>query len=72
MNKRTAKRIAHKIAYRFLQQALDGGGFEAMDEYNHPDEDAQQKIDLALDDLTQRHFELSKFATAPPATEEGR
>lgn len=58
MTKREARRIAHRIAYRFLQQALDGGGFEAVDEYGQADDVSQKKIDDALDCLTQRHFEL--------------
>lgn len=61
MTKREAKRIAHQIAYRFLQQALDGGGREA--EQRGASESDQLKIDQALDDLTQRHFELGDKAT---------
>ena len=57
MTNRTAKRIAHQIAYRFLQQALDGGGREAVAQYGGTEAD-QRKIDDALDALTQRHFEL--------------
>lgn len=57
MNKREAARVAHRIAYRFLQQALDGGGFEAIEDYGGTSAD-QKKIDDALDAIAQRHFEL--------------
>jgi hypothetical protein len=58
MTKRQAKRIAHRIAYRFLQQALDVGGDEALVECPESTEADQKKVEDALDQLTQRHFEL--------------
>lgn len=62
MTKRQARRVAHYIAYKFLQQALDCGGCEALDDYGHANEADQRKIDEALDALTQRHFELAPCA----------
>lgn len=57
MTKREAKRIAHAIAFRFLQQALDVGGAE-YEAYANATLADQVRIDRALDELTQRHFEL--------------
>ncbi len=58
MNKREAKKIAYKIAYRFVQQALDGGGDEARSEFADATVADQRKIDDALDAIAQRLFEL--------------
>lgn len=51
MNKRDARRVALRLAYEAVQKAVDGGGEE------FPDEDAQQKVDVALDAIAQRLFE---------------
>jgi hypothetical protein len=67
MNKRQARRIAYNIAYRFVQQALDGGGDEAA--YRGASESDQKKIDAALDSIAQQLFERSELGrdglTAP-------
>lgn len=57
MTRRQAKKIAYRIAYRFVQQALDGGGYEAA-YTDAPDED-QRRIDAALDEIAQMLFERS-------------
>lgn len=56
MTKREASRIAHQVAYRFLQQAIAVVGAEAIRAgYSESD---QEKIEAELDKLAQRHFEL--------------
>ena len=57
MTRRKAKRIAYGIAYRFVQQALDGGGDEAM-ALGETDAD-QKKIEDGLDQIAQFLFERS-------------
>jgi hypothetical protein len=63
VNKREARRIAHHIAYRFVQQALDGGGHEAYKDLipDHENDENQAKVEEALDHIAQRHFELSRM-----------
>lgn len=56
MTKRQALRIAHGVAYRFVQSALDVGDDSAL--YSEAD---QLKIENALDDICQRHFERSNL-----------
>lgn len=58
MTKGEAKRVAHRIAYIYLQRAIDVGGSE-FEQYLNATEKDQLKIDKALDELSQRHFELS-------------
>ena len=55
MTKREARRIAYNIAYRFVQQALDGGGDEATNRGGSDDD--QKKIEIELDSIAQRLFE---------------
>lgn len=57
MNKQQARRIAYGIAYRFVQQALDGGGDEAT--ALGATEADQKKIEDELDGIAQRLFERS-------------
>jgi hypothetical protein len=64
VNQRQATRIAHRIAYRFCQQALDVGGSE-FQEYVDATAADQKKIDDALDRITQRHFELAHIDPEP-------
>lgn len=60
MNKREARRIAYQIAYRFAQQALDGGGDEARVVAPDATDADQRKIDDAMDSIVQRLFELGQ------------
>lgn len=62
MTKRRAKKIAHGIAYRFVQQAIDSGGNEVIVEGVYATEQDQKKVEAALDEIAQRHFELSHLA----------
>lgn len=59
VTKREAMKVAHRIAYRFIEQALSIGGAEASMYHCGKDcESDQKKIDDALDTIAQRHFEL--------------
>jgi hypothetical protein len=55
MTKREARRIAYGVAYRFVQQALDGAGYGG-ETGNAVD---QAKIDDALDTIAQQLYERS-------------
>lgn len=55
LTKREAHRIALRLAYEAIEKALRGGGVAAGQ-----DEDAQQKIDDALDAIAQRMYERAK------------
>lgn len=56
MNKKEARRIADRIAYEFLQQAIDTGAASKVGIFTEMD---IAKIENALDDIIQRHFNRS-------------
>ncbi len=57
MNKREARRLAHRIAYRFVQQAIQVGGDEVFRDNPKATQADQQKVEDALDDIAQWHYE---------------
>ena len=63
MNKRAAKRVAHRFAWKVLETALDQGDIEAAaeDMRDASDEDAL-RVAVAYDELIQEHFNKSGVA----------
>lgn len=61
MTKRAARKLAHRLAYQVLQQALDTG-FSAMHGLG---KDEQLLVERELDQMTQRHFNCSDLVEVP-------
>lgn len=55
MTRRDATRLAYRIAYRFVQTALEVGGTKADRDGLTPED--QQKVEDALDTIAQRFYE---------------
>lgn len=56
MTQREATRLAYRIAYRFVQQAVEVGGNEADREGLTPED--QRKVEDTLDRIAQRLFDV--------------
>jgi hypothetical protein len=62
VNKRQARKVANRLAYMFVQLAIDTGASDEKSDYSKLTEADQKKIDDELDLICQRLFERSDQA----------